>query len=94
MKSGEVIANGEWVTLQIKIDGIDRRIAVTREAIEDHLATDVDDRISMDDQCEFVRAHLAELTEAARRKIDITPKSEVIVIRSGDMRRKRQAAAF
>lgn len=89
MKCGDVSSNGEWATLLIVIDGVERRVAVTREAIEDFLAVDEPIRMTTKQHCEFVRSHMGHLAEAARRKIDITRKSEVIVIRSGDLEQNR-----
>ena len=88
MRGGQVWTHGDNTEFEAWIEGESRRVAVTREAIEDFLklAPDVAAAMSPEERREFVRDHLAEIIAAANRKIDpIDRAQDLITIRTGEL---------
>lgn len=87
MRDG-VWTHGENAELEAWIAGESRKVAVTREAIEDDLGLSPDKAaaIPAEDRCKFVRDHLATVLAAANRKIDpIDRAADLVVIRTGEL---------
>lgn len=73
--------------LNIELDGIWRRITLTRDAIEEHLHLPQEQALEMseNDRCEFVRSHMPYVFAAVRRKIRESTTARHIIIRRGEL---------
>jgi hypothetical protein len=87
MISQGVAASGNDTIVNIELDGLWRRVSLSRESIEEHLQLEPAIALAMsgDERCEFVRLNLAYVFAAARRKIKGREGAERIWIESGDL---------
>ncbi len=84
MGIGEPTCNGELTHVDLEIAGKVRRVAVTREAIEDELGAA--EGLSPEEMCEFVRSNLPKVEEAVRRHLAVSSDTaDIVMIRSGEL---------
>jgi hypothetical protein len=87
MREG-VWTHGENTELEAWIGGESRKIAVTREAIEDYLGLNSEKAAGMsaDARCKFVRDHLGTVIAAAKRKMEPTDQAaDLVTVRRGEL---------
>jgi hypothetical protein len=81
---GQPICNGELTHVDLEIAGKVRRVAVTREVIEDELGAS--DGLSPEEMCEFVRSNLPKVEQAVRRHLSVLSETaDIVMIRSGEL---------
>jgi hypothetical protein len=85
--SADLKSSGENTLVNIRLDGLWRRVSLSRGCIEDHLQLEPAIALAMseDERCEFVRSNLAYVFAAARRKIKGREDAERIWLESGDL---------
>ena len=87
MTNEEVKPHGDATLVSIELDGMWRRITITREAIEEHLHLSSEKAAAMTEheRCEFVRTHLPYVFAAVRRKIRGSETARHIILRHGEL---------
>lgn len=87
MTNEEVKAHGDATLVSIELEGIWRRITITREAIEEHLHLSPEKAGAMTEaeRCEFVRSHMPYVFAAVRRKIRESGTARHIILRGGEL---------
>lgn len=87
MQTEEVKASGDVTSVSIELDGMWRRITITREAIEEHLHLSAQQAEAMTEheRCEFVRSHMPYVFAAVRRKIRGSVTARNIIVRKGEL---------
>ena len=84
MEIGEPTCKGELTHVDLEIAGTVRRVAVTREAIEDELGAS--DGLSPEQMCEFVRSNLPKVEEAVRRHLAVSSETaDIVMILAGEI---------
>jgi hypothetical protein len=83
----DIKASGENTLVNIELDGLWRRVSVTREAIEDYLMLPPEASAAMtaDQRCDAVRNSMAYVFAAARRKIAARKDARNIWLTAGDL---------
>ena len=88
MQKGPIKSNGDRVLVDVEIDGKERRVSITREAIWEYLRLPPKAAASMTlaERQEFVRTHLPEVIAAAKRKLGVTNASaDLVMINAGEL---------
>ena len=79
---------GENTELEARVGGQSRKIAVTRDAIEDYLGLGPASAAAMsaEGRCKFVRDHLGTVIAAAKRKMEPTDHAaDLVTVRRGEL---------
>jgi hypothetical protein len=87
MNSDDVRGDGDDTLLNIELDGLWRRVTLTREAIEEHLhiTHEAAGKMSEHERCDFARGHLPYVFAAVRRRLRERPDARRITLRSGQL---------
>ena len=87
MTNEEVKPHGDATLVSIELDGMWRRITITRDAIEEHLhlSPKVAAAMTEEERCEFVRSHMPYVFATVRRKIRRSETARHIIIRTGEL---------
>lgn len=81
MESDSIRPSGTSTLVDIWVEGKVRAVSVTRAAIETFAGFERATRMSDNDRCEFVRAHLGELVSAVKTQLrDTDPTAYSITI--------------
>ena len=84
MENDTIRASGSNTLIDIWVDGKIRAICVTRAAIDTYLGTKAGSATDAE-RCEFVRAHLPQITTAIRKKLRANPSAETVVVEGGEL---------
>jgi hypothetical protein len=87
MKFESIVASGEDTLVEIELNGVWRRVSLSREAIEDHLlySPEISMAMTADQRCSFVRNNLPYVFAAVRRKIHGREDARNIWLTAGDL---------
>lgn len=87
MNCDGIHASGDDTLVNVEIEGIWRRVTLTRGAIGQYLSLTPQAALAMsaDQRCDFVRSNLAYVFAAARRRVRTNSDTRRIVIRSGEL---------
>jgi hypothetical protein len=86
MESDSIRASAGNTLVDMWVNGKVRAVCVTREAIETYVGFDRAPTMSEDDRCEFVRAHLPLVVNAAKARLaESDPATDSITIGAGQL---------
>jgi hypothetical protein len=87
VENDSIRASGNDTLVDIWIDGKMRSICLSQEAIGAFLGFDRASNMTEDDRCEFVRAHLPVVVNAAKTRLVSDPGASEILIDAGHLPR-------
>jgi hypothetical protein len=80
MESDSIRSSGSNTLVDIWVEGKLRAVCIAREAIETYVGFERAPTMSEDDRCEFVRAHLALVVAAVKKKLGETNAAATTVL--------------